>query len=167
MTNTTNGKITSVTIRARNGSFRCANEGYEDAQTLTVRSDGVATFVALGTRTDEYGHSVCNSVVRRSVVRLTDQQTQAVFSAFDGVLKKRFASRPMASFWMADSIADEFVIRYDGATVFYGMSMDGDCDACLQCTRCCVIPCKSRRCWHLPHPALNVPFAVFATQGRA
>ena len=128
MTNTTNGKITSVTIRARNGSYRCANEGYEDAQTLTVRSDGVATFVALGTRTDEYGHSVCNSVVRRSVVRLTDQQTQAVFSAFDGVLKKRFASRPMASFWMADSIADEFVIRYDGATVFYGMSMDGDCD---------------------------------------
>lgn len=128
MTNTTNGKITSVTIRARNGSYRCANEGYEDAQTLTVRSDGVATFVALGTRTDEYGHSVCNSVVRRSVVRLTDQQTQAVFSAFDGVLKKRFASRPMASFWMADSIADEFVIRYDGATVFYGMSMDGDGD---------------------------------------
>ena len=128
MTNTTNSTITGVTIRASNASLRCANDGYEDVQTLTVRNDGVATFVALGTHTDEYGYAVCNSVVRRSVVRLTEQQTQAVFGAFDGVLKRRFASCPMSNFRNADVLADEFVIRYDDANVFYGMSMDGDGD---------------------------------------
>ena len=133
--------IKSITIRAHNGAMRCAADGYEDSQTLTVRKNGLANFTAMGTVSDEFGLSVCNSIVRRSAVRLSAEQVEQIFNAFDGVLKKQFRQNTMSHYYMCDAVADEFVIRYTDAAVFYGMSHEGDCpevDAVYDLLRKCL-----------------------------
>ena len=133
--------IKSITIRANNGALRCNADGYEDSQTLTVRKNGLANFTAIGTRRDEFGLCVCNSIVRRSTVRLSEQQVEQIFGAFNDVLKKQFELNKMSHYCICDALADEFVIRYNDASVFYGMSREGDCaevDAVYKLLRKCL-----------------------------
>lgn len=117
-------KIRSVTIRARNGAFGSIFDKKEQSQTLTVYRDGRVFFTSQGCKQDEFGHVTCNAVVRRIVKKIESEQAREIFADFEKVLKSRFEGSPMSSFLFCDALADEFVIRYENADFFYGMSSE-------------------------------------------
>ena len=116
-------RIQSITIRSRDGSFHCPIANKEESQTLTIRKNGTITFAAYGTKADMYGQLSCNVVTRRLIRKVSTEAAEKLFTLFESVLKRRFTCRPM----FCDAEADEFVIRYDNAEFFYGMSWEGDC----------------------------------------
>lgn len=119
-------RIQSITIRSRDGSFHCPIANKEESQTLTIRKNGTVTFTAYGTKVDMYGQLSCNVIMRRLIRKVSAEAAEKLFDLFETVLKRRFTCRPMTHFWLRDAEADEFVIRYDNAEFFYGMSWEGD-----------------------------------------
>lgn len=119
-------RIQSITIRSRDGSLHCPTANKEEGQTLTIRKNGTITFSAYGTKVDMYGQLSCNVIIRRLIRKVSAEAAEKLFDLFETVLKRRFTCRPMTHFWLRDAEADEFVIRYDNAEFFYGMSWEGD-----------------------------------------
>ena len=117
-------KVRSVTIKATYGGFGTIFDRKEQSQTLTVYRDGKVCFSSHGAKTDEYGHVVYNALIRRIVRRIEQAQADKIFDDFETVLKPYFEGGSMARFMFAGALADEFVIRYDNADFFYGMSYE-------------------------------------------
>ena len=117
-------KIRSITIKAANGGFGTIFDKKEQSQTLTVYGDGRVCFSSHGAKTDEYGQVSYNALIRRIVKRIDEAQVNEIFNGFENVLKPYFNGGTMARFMFCDALADEFVIRYDNADFFYGMSYE-------------------------------------------